>query len=73
MARYCEITANAIRRWCRDREVPSLADGSAGAKRVRYGRKTVWLVHGDALRGVMSFRGRMRVRPKVRPKEDDDG
>lgn len=70
MARYIDMGAEAIRVRCREGKVPDLPDGTPGFRLTHLGGLSVWQVHGDALRGIVSFTGPQKRRPKVRPKED---
>jgi len=58
-ARYCDVAARTIQRWVSDGLVPDRDDGSPGV--TRFGPR-VTLVHGSALRKVVSFRGPRRER-----------
>lgn len=60
MARYCDLEWSTLARWCKEHQVPPMPDGSPGARigRVPGSRRLGWFVHGDALRYVVSFRGR---------------
>jgi len=58
-AHYSDVAARTIQRWVRDGLVPDRDDGSPGARRIS---PRVTLVHGSALRKVVSFRGPRRRR-----------
>ena len=61
-ARYCDVTDYTIRRWCNEGIVPLLKDGRPGYRKLA-GR--TYLVHGEALRRVVTYRGPKRERKEA--------